>query len=136
MPKLVFYFAFLVPLIVILITNFFAFCLVVHKLRSVMLRKKVTRAETQSAATQLRGAVSVLVLLGLTWCFGFFTIGGAHVVFSYLFVIFNTLQGLFIFVFYCVWKRDVQIAWMTALPCCPRPEKSSSGSEYSYSDNS
>lgn len=38
-------------------------------------------------------------------------------VFQYLFIIFSTFQGFFLFLFYCVLKRDAQLAWMKTCPC-------------------
>lgn len=75
------------------------------------------------------GAVSIIILLGLTWVFAFFTISEAAIVFHYLFAIFNSLQGLWIFIFYCFLKHDVQNMWMKCLPCCPSPKESTSSSK-------
>ena len=61
--------------------------------------------------TQLRGAIAVVILLGLTWVFAIFAVGRASLVFQYLFSIFNSLQGLFIFIFYCLLKKDVKDIW-------------------------
>ena len=127
LPRLVFYVAFLFPLIVILIANSISFCMVIHQLRMVTLNKTITRTDThQSTAAQLRGAVCVLVLLGLTWVFAFLAIGGANVAFSYLFIVCNTLQGSFIFVFYCLLKKEVQNAW-TAMVVAPAKREDTSG---------
>ena len=43
-----------------------------------------------------------MVLLGLTWLFGIIAIGDAKLAFQYLFCIFNTLQGLFVFILFCI----------------------------------
>lgn len=40
----------------------------------------------------LRGMCALLPTLGLTWVFGVLSLGGAAVVFQYLFAIFNSLQ--------------------------------------------
>lgn len=40
----------------------------------------------------LRGMCALLPTLGLTWVFGVLSLGGAAVVFQYLFSIFNSLQ--------------------------------------------
>jgi hypothetical protein len=57
------------------------------------------------------------VLLGLTWAFAIFAIGNGGIIFQYLFTIFNSLQGLFICIFYCVLKTDAQQAWKKKLGC-------------------
>ncbi|XP_070567270.1 adhesion G-protein coupled receptor G2-like [Ptychodera flava] len=52
-----------------------------------------------------------MVLLGLTWAFAIFAVGEASLLFNYLFAIFNSLQGLFIFVFHCAMKKEVRKGW-------------------------
>ncbi|XP_065197962.1 adhesion G protein-coupled receptor E5-like [Sycon ciliatum] len=46
----------------------------------------------------LRVVVSISILLGLTWVFGFLVLADDNIVFQYVFAILNCLQGLFIFV--------------------------------------
>ncbi|KAI8516643.1 hypothetical protein Bbelb_052240 [Branchiostoma belcheri] len=65
---------------------------------------------------QIRRACSIMALFGLTWVFGFFVIDDARTVFAYLFCIFNTLQGLFIFIFHCVTREDMK-EWRKKLTC-------------------
>ena len=61
--------------------------------------------------TQARRSIAILVVLGLTWAFGVLAIKDAKLVFQYLFSIFNSLQGLLIFVFYCVLSKDTRNKW-------------------------
>uniref|UniRef100_A0A8C5F617 Adhesion G protein-coupled receptor L2 n=1 Tax=Gadus morhua TaxID=8049 RepID=A0A8C5F617_GADMO len=51
------------------------------------------------------GAFVLLFLLGLTWSFGLFFLNESSVVMAYLFTIFNTLQGMFIFIFHCLLQK-------------------------------
>lgn len=53
------------------------------------------------------GAFALLCLLGLTWSFGLFFISEASIVMAYLFTIFNTFQGMFIFIFHCLLQKKV-----------------------------
>ncbi|CAG2222329.1 ADGRG6 [Mytilus edulis] len=74
--------------------------------------KKITKSDNKSSISQrLKGAIALIVLLGLTWAFAIFSIDGGGIVFQYLFTIFNSLQGLFIFIFYCLLKTEAQQAW-------------------------
>ncbi|GCB79883.1 hypothetical protein scyTo_0016057, partial [Scyliorhinus torazame] len=51
------------------------------------------------------GAIALLCLLGLTWAFGLMFINESTVIMAYLFTIFNSLQGMFIFIFHCVLQK-------------------------------
>ncbi|KAI8516356.1 hypothetical protein Bbelb_049370 [Branchiostoma belcheri] len=72
--------------------------------------------DRQWITRQIRRACSIMALFGLTWVFGFFVIDDARTVFAYLFCIFNTLQGLFIFIFHCVMREDMT-KWRKKLTC-------------------
>uniref|UniRef100_A0A3Q3MMI2 Adhesion G protein-coupled receptor L2-like n=1 Tax=Mastacembelus armatus TaxID=205130 RepID=A0A3Q3MMI2_9TELE len=54
------------------------------------------------------GAFALLCLLGLTWSFGLFFLNESSIVMAYLFTIFNTLQGMFIFIFHCLLQKKVR----------------------------
>ncbi|XP_063096435.1 adhesion G protein-coupled receptor L3 isoform X16 [Cavia porcellus] len=54
------------------------------------------------------GAIALLCLLGLTWAFGLMYINESTVIMAYLFTIFNSLQGMFIFIFHCVLQKKVR----------------------------
>ncbi|XP_041352198.1 adhesion G-protein coupled receptor G6-like isoform X2 [Gigantopelta aegis] len=112
-----FYIAFLAPVSLILLMNLLAFGLVLRQILGVS-AKNLNKSDKASTVTQLRGAVGVIILLGLTYIFAIFAIGQASIVFYYLFAIFNSLQGLFIFIFYCVFKKDALNTWRRWLPCC------------------
>ena len=60
-----------------------------------------------------------MALFGLTWLFGAFTVTGTSNVFQTLFAIFNSLQGFFIFLFFCVFGREGRELWLQVL-CCGR----------------
>jgi hypothetical protein len=55
-----------------------------------------------SDSTVVKASVILLPLLGLTWVFGLFAVNENTVVFAWLFTIFNSLQGLFIFIFHVI----------------------------------
>ncbi|CAG0918313.1 unnamed protein product [Notodromas monacha] len=51
---------------------------------------------------RLQGALAMVVLLGLTWTFGFMHVNEKTFVMAYVFTILNSLQGFFIFYFTCL----------------------------------
>uniref|UniRef100_A0A803V8C8 Adhesion G-protein coupled receptor G6 n=1 Tax=Ficedula albicollis TaxID=59894 RepID=A0A803V8C8_FICAL len=81
--------------------------------------KRTNRSLKEEILRNLRSVVSLTFLLGMTWGFAFFAWGSLTLAFLYLFSIFNSLQGLFIFVFHCAMKENVQKQWRRHL-CCGR----------------
>ncbi|XP_067380184.1 adhesion G protein-coupled receptor L3-like isoform X4 [Channa argus] len=66
------------------------------------------------------GAIALLCLLGLTWAFGLMYVNESTVVMAYLFTVFNSLQGMFIFIFHCVLQKKVRKEYRKCLRthCC------------------
>ncbi|XP_078426637.1 adhesion G protein-coupled receptor L3-like isoform X3 [Cetorhinus maximus] len=74
------------------------------------------------------GAIALLCLLGLTWAFGLMFINESTVIMAYLFTIFNSLQGMFIFIFHCVLQKKVRKEYGKCFRthCCSRRSTDSS----------
>lgn len=49
----------------------------------------------------------LVVLLGLTWVFGFLYVSADGIIMAYIFTILNSLQGVFIFIFHCIGNEKV-----------------------------
>nr|XP_060619333.1 adhesion G protein-coupled receptor L3 isoform X5 [Anolis sagrei ordinatus] len=66
------------------------------------------------------GAIALLCLLGLTWAFGLMYINECTDIMAYLFTVFNSLQGMFIFIFHCVLQKKVRKEYGKCLRthCC------------------
>jgi len=70
----------------------------------------------------LIGIAGITFLFGLTWFFGALTVTGfgdprVSTAFQALFVILNAFQGFFIFLFFCVLKKDVRKSWLDVFRC-------------------
>ncbi|XP_019376868.1 PREDICTED: adhesion G-protein coupled receptor G4 [Gavialis gangeticus] len=85
---------------------FIAVLVQIHFMKS----KTRTRSKDwkQGFLHDLKGTMSLTVLLGLTWGFALFAWGPVKICFLYLFTICNTLQGVFIFVYHCLMKENVR----------------------------
>ncbi|XP_040920038.1 adhesion G-protein coupled receptor G6 isoform X5 [Toxotes jaculatrix] len=81
--------------------------------------KRSNRTLREEVLRNLRSVISLTFLLGMTWGFALFAWGPVSLAFMYLFTIFNSLQGLFIFIFHCALKENVQKQWRRYL-CCGR----------------
>ncbi|XP_070589739.1 adhesion G-protein coupled receptor G6 isoform X2 [Erythrolamprus reginae] len=73
--------------------------------------KRTNRTMREEILRNLRSVISLTFLLGMTWGFAFFGWGPLYLPFLYLFCISNSLQGLFIFIFHCAMKENVQKQW-------------------------
>ena len=61
----------------------------------------------------------VMFLFGLTWLFAIltFSVTGLRETFQVLFTVFNSFQGFFIFLFFCVFGKEAREHWKEALSC-------------------
>ncbi|XP_071951317.1 adhesion G protein-coupled receptor L3-like isoform X2 [Antedon mediterranea] len=67
--------------------------------------------ETSAIKTSLKAALVLLPLLGLTWVFGFLSVNEYTIIFTYLFAICNSLQGVIFFLFHCLMNVEVKKAY-------------------------
>ena len=121
-PQYAFYFADLLIIFLILAFNVVMFILILQKLtcgRNKDLVRSSDRDKKQSI-TRAINAIAICAILGLTWVFGFLTIvenRASSLAFQVLFCLFNSLQGLFIFVLFCVRPEEVRSVWKEWLAC-------------------
>ncbi|XP_052269093.1 adhesion G-protein coupled receptor G6-like isoform X2 [Dreissena polymorpha] len=128
LERIPFYVAFLAPVCTVFVLNVITYVLVLKKLFGKGSKELNKTGQNKNIGKRLRGAASVLVLLGLTWSFGILAIGDASKVFLYLFVICNAFQGLFIFVLQCLLNEEVRRAWTNVCPCLKSTSASTKGS--------
>ncbi|KAK2870988.1 hypothetical protein Q8A67_023515 [Cirrhinus molitorella] len=113
---IVFYVAVVAYFCVVFLLNLTMFIVVMIQLCRIK-QQNPQNVQNRSGWQEMRSVAGLTVLLGLAWGFAFFAWGAVHLAFMYLFAIFNTLQGLFIFVFHCAMKENVRRQWRTYL-CC------------------
>lgn len=93
----------------VMLGNMIVFIMVLIQIRK--MKAMQPEAKNRSALQDLRAVASLTVLLGFTWLIGLFTFGPGDLALTYLFVIFSTLQGFFIFLFHCLMKEKVRKQW-------------------------
>ncbi|XP_042348822.1 adhesion G-protein coupled receptor G6 [Plectropomus leopardus] len=112
-----FYVSVVAFVLLILLCNISVFIVVLVQIRHMRANKH--SANSSSSLHDLRAVASLTVLLGLTWSMGFFSFGPGRVAMIYLFTIFNSFQGFFVFLFHCLMKDNVRKQWRIHL-CCGR----------------
>ncbi|XP_051538181.1 adhesion G-protein coupled receptor G4-like [Myxocyprinus asiaticus] len=113
-----FYVAVVAYFCIIFVLNVAMFVVVMVHLRRIK-RQNPHNNQYRSGLHDLRSIAGLTFLLGLTWGFAFFAWGPVNLAFMYLFAIFNSLQGFFIFLFHCALKENVRKQWRMYL-CCGR----------------
>ncbi|XP_068456268.1 adhesion G-protein coupled receptor G2 [Clinocottus analis] len=113
-----FYVAVVAYFCIIFVFNVAMFIVVLVQLCRIK-RQNPHNMQHRTTLQDVRSVAGIMILLGLTWGFAFFAWGPLNLPFMYLFAIFNSLQGFFIFVFYCAVKENVRKQWRTYL-CCGR----------------
>ncbi|XP_071068867.1 adhesion G protein-coupled receptor E3 isoform X2 [Dasypus novemcinctus] len=121
-----FIWAFLGPICAVICVNlvFFLSALCILKRELSSLNSDVSTIQNVRMLTFK--ATAQLFILGCTWCLGILQVGPAAHVMAYLFTIVNSLQGVFIFLVYCLLSQQVRKQyqmWFT------RPAKSKSETE-------
>lgn len=120
-----FFIAVLVPVGTILLANSVVLSIVIYKVHQNVKEKSLSSCKgstkkkpvtiTEKMATEARIAFACNFLLGITWAFALLAVGQATMVFQWLFCIFNSLQGFFIFLFHTLRNEDVRNTWSKKL---------------------
>ncbi|KAG3280076.1 adhesion G protein-coupled receptor E2, partial [Ictidomys tridecemlineatus] len=107
-PEQGFMWGFLGPVCAISSVNMVFFlmtlCIVKSKLSSI--NRDVSTLQNTRVLTFK--AMAHLFILGCTWCLGVLQVGPIAPIMAYLFTIVNSLQGVFIFLVYCLLSQQVQ----------------------------
>ncbi|XP_033116034.1 adhesion G-protein coupled receptor G6-like isoform X2 [Anneissia japonica] len=116
-PGVAFFVSIIVPVAIVLTFNLSVFFRVLLVLfRSSRLPKKSVNSRFKRLSQRAQNAIGISVLLGLSWFFGFMTFDTEHdYIFDILFCLMNSLQGLFIFVFFCLKQKEVRTIWVSKL---------------------
>ena len=121
----VFYGAFVVPILIIVIFNLVIFIWVVVILVRIKKEQQEVSKEHMKPKTALRlmlSIISLIFLFGLNWLFAGirFTFRGDDaltITFQALFTVSTSFQGFFIFLFLCVLNKEARESWRELLSC-------------------
>ncbi|XP_029308763.1 adhesion G protein-coupled receptor L2b.1 isoform X6 [Cottoperca gobio] len=103
-----FIWSFIGPVTFIILVNVIFLMVTMFKMVKHSTSMKPDSSRLGGIRSWVMGAFALLCLLGLTWSFGLFFLNESSIVMAYLFTIFNTLQGMFIFIFHCLLQKKVR----------------------------
>ena len=102
-----------------MIFNFVIYVRVLMRLNKTMKGQHLDKTEKRQRIRRFQNAVCILTLMGLTWSLGYLSIiQPASAVVQGIFTVLNSLQGLFIFMLYCVRQPQVRLTWRSQFKCC------------------
>ncbi|XP_048473783.1 adhesion G protein-coupled receptor E2-like [Rhincodon typus] len=96
------------PVCLLIVVNVMLYVWTLCLLRRHLSTRDVNVSKIKDTTTLTLKAAARLFVLGITWIFGIFHFNESTNFLSYLFTIINTLQGLFIFMVYCISNRQVR----------------------------
>ncbi|XP_036901486.1 adhesion G protein-coupled receptor E2-like [Sturnira hondurensis] len=99
---------FLGPVCTIISVNLAFFLMTLWILKSKLCSLNTDVSTLQNTRMLTFKALAQLFILGCTWCLGILQLGSAAHVMAYLFTIINSLQGIFIFLVYCLLSQQVR----------------------------
>ncbi|XP_041659359.1 adhesion G protein-coupled receptor L2-like isoform X7 [Cheilinus undulatus] len=103
-----FIWSFIGPVTFIIVVNVIFLVVTMFKMVKHSTSMKPDSSRLGGIRSWVLGAFALLCLLGLTWSFGLLFLNESSIVMAYLFTIFNTLQGMFIFIFHCLLQKKVR----------------------------
>ncbi|XP_058654244.1 adhesion G protein-coupled receptor L2-like isoform X2 [Onychostoma macrolepis] len=116
-----FIWSFIGPVTFIIMLNLIFLVVTMYKMVKHSTSMKPDSSRLESIRSWVFGAFASLCLVCLTWSFGLFFLNDSSVIMAYLFSIFNTLQGMFIFIFHCLLQKKVRKEYSKCLrqsQCC------------------
>ncbi|CAL1531615.1 unnamed protein product [Lymnaea stagnalis] len=124
-----FYYSFVIPVGLIVLTNIVIFIVVGVSLCRRKDMSKHTSMSRSQTVVNIRASFICFCVLGLSWIFGFLAIDDARIVFQYMFCISASLQGFVIFAMMTARDKNVRAFWLSKIClCCTRTEKRETGS--------
>ena len=103
------------PILALVLFNTVVFVIFVNVFLK-QFRRKITdldkKAQALSGLKNFIGVISIMFMFGIQWLLGAFTIADASKPFQWLFVIFSTLQGLFLFIFFVALNKEAREEWL------------------------
>ncbi|XP_070273100.1 adhesion G protein-coupled receptor E2-like [Myotis yumanensis] len=107
-PEKGFIWGFLGPVCAILFVNLAFFLMTLWILKSKLSSLNSDVSTLKNTRMLTFKAIAQLFILGCTWCLGILQVGPAAHAMAYLFTIINSLQGVFIFLVYCLLSQQVR----------------------------
>lgn len=103
------------PVVTVICLNVFLFVRVIYSILGTRGKEPHLEKDRSLVIAQVRIAIMLFFLLGITWIFGLAAKMGGGLIFSYLFAITAALQGLVLFLFFIICDPTTRNLWYSLI---------------------
>ncbi|KAJ7994144.1 hypothetical protein DPEC_G00262860 [Dallia pectoralis] len=103
--------AFVAPALFVIVVNIVILISVTRIISRISSENYKVHGDANSVKLTAKAVAVLLPILGISWIFGVLAINDQSLMFQYMFAIFNSSQGLFIFLFHCLLNSEVRAAF-------------------------
>ncbi|XP_057213644.1 adhesion G-protein coupled receptor D1 isoform X2 [Triplophysa rosa] len=103
--------AFVAPALFVIMVNIGILIAVTRIISRISAENYKVHRDANSVKLTTKAVAVLLPILGISWIFGVLAVNDHSLLFQYLFAVFNSLQGFFIFLFHCLLNSEVRAAF-------------------------
>ncbi|XP_065424657.1 adhesion G-protein coupled receptor D1 isoform X3 [Chrysemys picta bellii] len=103
--------AFVAPALFVIVVNIGILIAVTRVISRISADNYKVHGDANAFKLTAKAVAVLLPILGSSWIFGVLAVNDHAIVFQYMFAIFNSLQGFFIFLFHCLLNSEVRAAF-------------------------
>ncbi|KAM9475036.1 adhesion G-protein coupled receptor D1 isoform 1-T1 [Clarias gariepinus] len=103
--------AFVAPALFVILVNIGILIAVTRIISRISAENYKVHGDANSVKLTAKAVAVLLPILGISWIFGVLAVNDQSFLFQYMFAVFNSLQGFFIFLFHCLLNSEVRAAF-------------------------
>ncbi|XP_030621795.1 adhesion G-protein coupled receptor D1 [Chanos chanos] len=103
--------AFVAPALFVIMVNIGILIAVTRIISRISAENYKVHGDANSVKLTAKAVAVLLPILGISWIFGVLAVNDHSLLFQYMFAVFNSLQGFFIFLFHCLLNSEVRAAF-------------------------
>ncbi|NXR80464.1 AGRD1 protein, partial [Pycnonotus jocosus] len=103
--------AFVAPAMFVILVNIGILIAVTRVISRISADNYKVHGDTNAFKLTAKAVAVLLPILGSSWIFGILAVNAHALVFQYIFAVFNSLQGFFMFLFHCLLNSEVRAAF-------------------------
>ncbi|KAK3540392.1 hypothetical protein QTP70_030402 [Hemibagrus guttatus] len=107
--------AFVAPALFVIMVNIGILIAVTRIISRISAENYKVQGDANSVKLTAKAVAVLLPILGISWIFGVLAVNDQSFLFQYMFAVFNSLQGFFIFLFHCLLNSEVSLGLFVQL---------------------